>query len=195
VCEVQNRPDGTDCDDNNSCTDNDVCTGGLCAGTQITGCVNCTTDQDCSMVTVTQCQEAFCQANNTCGVRNKADGSACEDGNLCTVGDTCQAGVCVTGTQKDCSDNDVCTTDTCNPTDGTCVHTAVPNCCTTNAQCNDNNNCTTDACVNNQCVHTPTNQGVRCAGNPSNPRRCCNGICCADAGACTAITGTCPAPA
>jgi DNA-binding beta-propeller fold protein YncE len=73
---------------------------------------------------------------------------------------------------SDCDDNNVCTTDTCNPATG-CVHTnnTAPcddgDACTTNdtcaggscrggppPNCDDNNVCTTDSCVANQCQHT-----------------------------------------
>jgi len=40
----------------------------------------------------------------------------------------------------------VCTTDTCDLTSNTCVHTPNPACCTGAADCNDGNPCTTDGC-------------------------------------------------
>ena|SRR5215217_2242226 len=198
VCEVQNRPNGTSCDDNNSCTENDMCTGGICAGTRITGCVNCTNDQDCSTVAVTDCQEAFCQANNTCGVRNKADGTACEDGNPCTVGDTCQAGVCVTGSPKNCDDGNICTVDTCNQMTGQCEHQTIPGCCNTATDCpTPTDRCQQATCVNNACGTTP----VTCPGSqvcvngtcvcPSGTTACGSSSCCTSAQCCQ--SGTCQA--
>src|SRR5512142_1236184 len=63
---------------------------------------------------------------------------------------------CTTATQ--CSDADVCTTDTCDTSGGTpgvCVNTPIPGCGTTSADCNDANACTNDVCnvANRTCVH------------------------------------------
>jgi len=57
-CVVENRPDGTTCDDNNACTENDVCTGGVCAGTPVAGCVPCQTTTECPADQ--QCQDGRC---------------------------------------------------------------------------------------------------------------------------------------
>ncbi|MFQ5490944.1 MAG: hypothetical protein ACE5GE_09510, partial [Phycisphaerae bacterium] len=53
----------------------------------------------------------------------------------------------------DCTDTDVCTTDTC--VNNACVFTPIPTCCNTNGDCTDTDVCTTDTCVNNACVFTP----------------------------------------
>lgn len=47
---------------------------------------------------------------------------ACEDDDLCTFNDTCSGGLC-TGDPKNCDDNQLCTTDTCDPKTGMCLHT------------------------------------------------------------------------
>jgi hypothetical protein len=64
---------------------------------------------------------------------------------------SCSFNVTVSGT---CDDGDVCTTDTCDPETGDCIHTPIPNCCTQPADCDDGDPCTADSCTNNQCVHT-----------------------------------------
>jgi hypothetical protein len=48
-----------------------------------------------------------------------------------------------------CDDEDVCTTDTCDPLAG-CVHAAIAGCCTTDAQCTPPGQCLTRGCVNAQ---------------------------------------------
>lgn len=54
------------------------------------------------------------------------NGSPCPDADLCDGTETCNgAGGCVAGTPLTCSDGDVCTQDSCNPTSG-CVYTGTP---------------------------------------------------------------------
>ena len=160
TCQVRNRPDGTTCDDANPCTDNDQCTNGVCAGTPIGGCVLCDQDSDCSTVSVTQCEEAFCSSNGTCGIRVR-EGAGCNDGNPCTENDRCTAaGVCV-GTQIAgcvlCADASDCPTppNQCQravcTSNGTCAVENRPN----GTACNDNNPCTeNDDCQNGVCLGT-----------------------------------------
>ena len=46
----------------------------------------------------------------------------CDDGNSCTIGETCDGeGECTNGTERDCSDGEVCTLDGCDPALG-CAH-------------------------------------------------------------------------
>jgi subtilisin-like proprotein convertase family protein len=115
----------------------------------------------------------------------------------------------------ECNDNNVCTTDTCNPATG-CVNTNNTNpcndgnACTTNDTCgggtcnggsppvcNDNNVCTTDTCSPaSGCVFTnntnPCNDGNACTTNDTCGGGTCNGGAppvCNDNNACT--TDTC----
>jgi hypothetical protein len=46
---------------------------------------------------------------------------------MCTVMDVCMAGACAAGSARSCDDNNMCTMDTCDQTQG-CVNTQVPNC-------------------------------------------------------------------
>ncbi|MCK9420458.1 MAG: hypothetical protein M0R70_13895, partial [Nitrospirae bacterium] len=64
--------------------------------------------------------------------------------NFNVMGDLCD------GWETRCNDNNVCTTDSCNPVTGVCVHTP--------KNCDDGNICTTDSCVSiipGGCVHNP----------------------------------------
>jgi hypothetical protein len=185
-----------ECDDGNACTTN-TCEGDIAAGEGV--CVSTpVVCNDNNVCTVDTCDpDTGCVHTPIPGCcRNNAE---CNDNNVCTT-DTCENNVCVftpvancCTTNAQCNDNNVCTTDTC--VANQCVFTPITGCCTTDAQCNDSNACTTDTCnqLTNTCVNTPTNQGGRCAGNQSNPRRCCNGICCRNTGICNAVTGVCPA--
>lgn len=138
----------------------------------------CTTDP---------CKKSACDTNTgQCKVVPKTNGVACDDGNPCTVGDTCQNGVCQPGGPKDCNDNDVCTTDTCDPTTGQCVHTAITGCCRNDSECNDSNVCTNDTC--DQTTHTCVN--VPITGCCQNDAQCAtNNPCSTDT--CDQTTHTC----
>jgi hypothetical protein len=102
-------PDGT-CSDNNLCTINDKCIGGTCTGTP----------KPCE--TTNQCKIAVCNPRNgNCILESKPNGTICDSGTAsgqCTT-DTCEGGVCVRGTDKDCSAfDDDCNNGWCNPTSG-----------------------------------------------------------------------------
>lgn len=86
--------------------------------------------------------------NGDCCSSTCALDTVCTDGNPCTDGDTCSGLTCVSGPPKNCSDNNVCTADSCNPASG-CVWVAAP------GSCNDGNACTTgDTCAGTQCTGT-----------------------------------------
>jgi hypothetical protein len=120
--------DANTCTDNSLCTPTDLCQGGVCVGQNPTVCT-----PDADICTTEACNPA----TGTCGsIPNSAP---CDDGNPCTSGDTCGGGACFGGPATDCSDNDLCTADSCNPATG-CVHTDI------SASCDDNNLCTDDSC-------------------------------------------------
>ncbi len=84
----------------------------------------------------------------------------CDDFNRCTINDTCVEGVCL-GESLDCSDDDSCTDDLCDPQQG-CLN--VPT-----EQCNDGDPCTVDICretggCSNERVPdgTPCNDAIAC---------------------------------
>ncbi len=119
----------------------------------------------------------------------------CHDGDPCTQTDVCSAGVCV-GTEIDCNDGNVCTTDSCSF--GTCVNESMPgatcndsdvctvddmcdilgNCLGTPMDCNDQNDCTADSCIGGECLHTPLS-GTNCDDlDPCTENDTCSGGIC-----------------
>ena len=173
------------CSDGNACTLGDVCGGGTChPGTPKT----CNDGNVCTTDTCNTGTGACVFTNNT---------ALCSDGNPCTTGDTCAGGSCQPGSAVVCTDNNACTDDSCNVSNGQCVFT---NDNTNN--CTDNNRCTTDACVSGSCVST----AVSCDdGNPCTDDSCNtnNGTCrhinnntnaCSDGNGCTTdacVSGVC----
>jgi hypothetical protein len=154
--------DGTACDDGKPCTTGEACAGGTCKGGMPVSCDDdnpCTTD--------------YCDQAAGC-VHKELSNVACDDKNACTIGDKCAGGKC-TGQAQDCSDQDPCTKDLCNPTTG-CSHTPVAN--DPPLPCNDGDLCTlTDLCVNG-----------KCAG--SNLKKCDDGLLCTT-DECVKATGAC----
>lgn len=79
----------------------------------------------------------------SCTLTFEPDGTPCSDDDLCTVGDVCDRGRCI-GTPRDCDDGESCSTDTCEPEIGVCVHESLPD----GAICSDGAGvCTADTCV------------------------------------------------
>lgn len=177
---------GAACNDGSACTYNDRCANGTCAGSAIT----CTSGP---------CITRTCNGTSSCTV-TALTGNACNDGDACTYNDQCASGVCggtsiscatdscnaracngtasCTVTPVDCSDDNPCTQDSCDPAGG-CVHVAVScgicgdgfcdgletalSCCT---DCG----CPQGACVNNICpcqcvVHGDCLTQTSCSSN------------------------------
>ncbi len=180
-------PNEEPCDDNDPCTINDACLNKVCAG-KLVPC-ECQSTSDCAkledgnlcngtlkcvqMVCVIDLQTVInCADNDPCTddsckpdtgkcvfINNTAP---CSDGDKCTTGDTCFNGICQSGADVLCDDNNVCTSDYCDQSNGKCVYTPKPyddsNPCTIDScdpiwgeshllkDCNDNNVCTTDVC-------------------------------------------------
>jgi hypothetical protein len=170
-----NDPNGTTCNDGLFCTTGDVCTGGVCDGAD-TDC------DDANFCTNDSCNEAA----DTC--TNAPNSNPCDDELFCTTNDTCAGGTC-TGAPTNCSDNNDCTTDSCNDGTDSCDHSdnTLP-CddglfCTENdtcggglcegteKTCNDSNVCTDDSCdeTGNACVNGPNTDpcedGIFCNGD------------------------------
>ncbi len=136
-----------DCNDNILCTI-DACVDGVCVNT--TNDNYCQADGwfdtgNTKWVSITQCTEKeqkeqeyrdyYCDAVLDCQYnitdtqwldtgeeRNKPDGTSCDDGEFCTIEDVCMNGICNVGTQRDCSDNESCTTDSCDEDLDVCVN-------------------------------------------------------------------------
>jgi len=157
---VQNLANGTACSDNDKCTGTDgadSCLNGACASGAPKSCP----------VTDAQCQAGTCNpGTGNCSVQDKQNGTLCTDNDTCTGingDDACTDGACMPGAAKDCSTAEgiSCTVDTCDPADGTCVHTP------SNAACADAFSCTVDTCSaaadagTSGCVFTP--DGALCA--------------------------------
>jgi len=104
------------CNDGSACTVGDQCAFGTChAGTV----VNCNDGNPC---TNDSCDPAT-------GCVNVNNTSACSDGNACTVSDVCSGGACQPGAPRVCGDNNVCTTDTCDPATGCTVRSCTGPAC------------------------------------------------------------------
>ncbi len=211
----------SECDDGNPCT-NDYCDpmSLLCAHTPIPGCGPCQAAVDCD--------DGLPCTNDTCvmGVCQHIpapDGTVCNDGNPCTVGDVCVNGQCQPGAPINCNDNNPCTQDACDPMNGQCIHTPLPNgsgCDDSNPctvedtcvngvcqgipiNCDDGNPCTQDSCQGGMCFHTPMPNGSPCSdGNACTlGDACSNGVCipgspvqCPPGSFCNPATGGCEVP-
>ncbi len=164
-------PNSLPCDDGDPCTLGDVCVGGSCQAGG-TPC-ECQVPSDCkddgnlcngkptcdnglcvvlpsSVVTCDPSQDTNCAANlcdpvkGSCALEPFPTGTSCSDGNGCTVQDQCKDGLCG-GTPFACDDDNVCTTDSCDPVTG-CANVV------NNAACDDGDACTeADACANGAC--------------------------------------------
>lgn len=147
------------CDDLNACTESDQCVAGQCVGSA----VDCDDSEPCTVDT--------CDTATGCQHQPLMSGD-CDDGSLCTLDDQCVEGQC-TGTPLECGDDNLCTTDTCDPAVG-CQYAPTQsqcddgldctegdqcvdmNCVGTNLDCEDGDTCTDDGCEEGTgCVHTP----------------------------------------
>src|SRR5262245_11774812 len=92
----------------------------------------------------------------------------------------CETNCTLQGTSI-CDDDNLCTSDSCNPSTGACIHVAV--------NCNDTNSCTNDSCDKTRgCVNTP-NVGAGC----DDTNDCTDLDTCNDRGQCqgTPVKGCC----
>jgi hypothetical protein len=151
---------GGACDDGNGCTLSDTCAGGTCAG------INVTCDD------TNPCTDDACNPSDGGCVYTKDDTNTCWDGNGCSGPngvDRCFQGACVAGTEKVCSDSNVCTSDGCDGATGNCVFTAL-----SGTPCSDGDGCTgpggADTCTSGICV--PGLQKSCSDGNPCTDDAC-----------------------
>jgi uncharacterized protein DUF11/slime mold repeat-containing protein len=172
-CQHANAADGIPCSDGNACTSDDTCSAGECVGGAAPSC------DDGNL-----CTDDACDPGRGCTHTNNSN--PCDDANACTTNDTCSGGTCVGGAPLDCSDGNVCTDDSCDPTSG-CTHTD------NTAPCSDNNACTTnDTCSGGACLPgAPLDCDDRnlCTDDSCNPASGCvhtnNNAACDDGNACT----------
>ncbi len=180
------KANASPCTDGNACTVGDQCVSSGCVPGAVKAC------SDGNVCTSDSCDKASGNclfANNTL---------SCDDGNACSANDVCAGGICG-GSALNCNDNNVCTTDSCNPTKG-CVNAV------NTLTCNDNNACTqNDLCSSGACAGTAVSVAVLCDdGNPCTTESCVpstgcahanNAVSCDDGNPCTSgdvcAAGTC----
>jgi hypothetical protein len=108
--------------------------------------------------------------DNNCNGQIDEGVTNCDDGNACNGPEQCVAGACVPGIPPNCSSNNPCIDDSCNPATG-CVHAN-----NTNA-CDDGNACTTnDVCGGGTCHGGPPvscDDGNPCTDDSCNPASGC----------------------
>jgi hypothetical protein len=169
-----------------TCSPGQVCnpTNGICEGAA--ACQNAGQCNDGN-----PCTDDVC--SGTCSNPLKTNGASCDDGDMCNGVRTCTAGVCQPPTSPVvCNDNDVCTTDACNPLTGSCGFQPITGCCNTVGDCNDSNACTDDACVAHACTHSTTdcNDADACTLDSCNPANGCHNDAIPSCQTCASV-GTC----
>ncbi len=185
--------DGAACDDQEPCNGADSCAGGVC--------ISGNTPPACNPPS--PCQTGRCEPGVGCVFDPKTNGTDCNNANLCDGPDTCQAGQCQpAGSALDCDDDNVCTSDSCDPYDGcrnlpvadgtSCADSdrcdgaeaCVGGACTSPdpLDCDDQNSCTEDSCDSSSgCQHQQQPEGYACASG----RSCQGGLCLPQKGGCS----------
>ncbi|HEY3446248.1 MAG TPA: trypsin-like serine protease [Myxococcales bacterium] len=161
-----NLQDGTACEDGNLCTTGDSCQSGSCASG---------TAKACPAPDACHGAGACNPATGTCTYGTLPNGATCDDHNACTANDQCVGGSCrgtvITGA---CAADACHAAGTCDPSNGLCSGTAMPD----GTICNDGDSNT----VNDQCL-----SGL-CKGSPKGADPCFqkkDGSACNDGNACT----------
>jgi MYXO-CTERM domain-containing protein len=178
-------------DANDTCVQGNAVTAcGKSDASNLVGCKDCTDGQPCT--------NDSCDARGSCVNANVVDNTPCPDGNKCNGDEGCKTGVCTSPANFSCDDNNLCTSESCDPVTG-CAHTklngtscldankcngsetCVTGVCTagTALDCNDNNPCTTDSCTAaNGCSNAKQN-GTSCldANKCNGAEMCVTGVC------------------
>jgi hypothetical protein len=205
--------DGTPCAGGSACSSgfcaDGVCCDTACGATATDDCQVCAVaagaprDGDCTILTTSStCRAALgvCDLAEHCdGVDPLCpadvvmpDGADCDDATACNGAEACTGGVCASGAPPMCEDGDACTTDACIEPTG-CAHTAIADCCGTNAECEDGDVCTADLCTASQCQHAAIAGCCRADdacddSDPCTADRCEDNACVHDTTCCTADT-------
>jgi sugar lactone lactonase YvrE len=126
VCDDHNPCTADTCDPTNGCRHTPVTDGTACGGRTVCNGATCQAGT-CTPGTPIDCDDHnpcttdTCDPTNGCQHTLMTDGTACDDATVCNGHETCQAGTCTAGTPLACDDGNLCTTDTCDPTNG-CQH-------------------------------------------------------------------------
>jgi len=170
-CVFQNN--NAPCSDGSACTMGDTCVGGECVSGPPPDCDdgNPCTDDSCNALS---------------GCVHLANQGVCDDGNECTQGDHCESGNCAYTQLLDCSDDDPCTDNSCDPAAG-CITTLNQAPCDDQDVCTSGDHCHLGACISsgslacddgNPCTDDSCQPGAGCQFEP-------NGESCDDGNACT----------
>jgi hypothetical protein len=173
------RPEGGA--DGGTCTADTDCATGHCVGGACCATA-CTTPGTCEKL-----DGVTCPGGTACRYLKAADDSVCDDGNACT-NNVCFQGACAFKSNKDCNDNDQCTTDTCTASTGACVHEPlnVP------VACDDGNPCTGDTCTPSAgCQHSDNNAATCTDNNACTDDVCSAGVCVSTLKNCTSLNNDC----
>ncbi len=108
----------------------DQCTGPMFVGNYLGDGIpcdpmpcECFEDTDCDDDNA--CTQDICTPDNVCESVPVPNGTACDNGLYCTVGDACLAGICSSGTPRNCDDGFLCTVDSCSEAEDECLHVPV----------------------------------------------------------------------
>ncbi len=170
--------------------------GDACASDQLCASGHCADGVCCSTACDDQC--SACNLSQPGSCLPKAEGAVCPDANLCNGTETCQAGVCLAGAPLNCSNDNPCTAEACDPTTG-CLNNPVEsglvcapaNLCQsaatcqngscqlgTETDCDDRNVCTQDSCLpDSGCLYQPVSDGTSCGGGLCGQAICSSGEC------------------
>ncbi|HIA03605.1 MAG TPA: hypothetical protein EYN66_17145 [Myxococcales bacterium] len=160
---AQMLPDGVMCSDNNACTKGDICKDQTCSSVPLDCNDNnpCTVDtcdieKGCAYTSVddsTPCYDGnpctvstLCVLGQCTGGSVLPQGSPCDDSNKCTTTSHCEGLICTVVDVLTCDDDNVCTSNACDPKVG-CVFAPQ------DGECYDGNLCsTTGSCLMGQCT-------------------------------------------
>ena len=198
ICESAPDHEGYACISGDPCTIGDTCVEGECVPGVAVGCDD-----------GNPCTDDGCDSDDGC--LHTPNSMECDDGNACTLSDQCQDGLCKYGALLDCTDDNLCTDDYCDPLLGCSHKLNIAPCddediCTTGDQCHlgaclpgntlnceDNNPCTSNTChPETGCAFVPL-EGICDDGNVcTQGDLCANGWCkpgglldCGDNNVCT----------
>ena len=129
-CKFSDKKDGEECVDTAKCIQA-KCISGVCADAAAK--LECNDGNPCT-------NDTCVKASKDGGCKNTPNTASCTDGSACTTKDTCKDGAC-TGDAKDCSDNNECTVDSCDPVTAACSHSDQP----------DGTKCTGGTCTKGSC--------------------------------------------